>query len=82
MTPEMGLGDVFRELYDIAIDIIDMFGGLWDWLVEPIELPGWVESIFDFLSLEVDIVPLHLIGAGTILTLLALIIIKNVIPTA
>jgi len=82
MTLNMGLGDVFRELYDIAVDIIEMFGDMWDWMIEPIELPGWVESVFDFLSLEVNIVPLHLIGAGTILTLLALIIIKNVVPTA
>lgn len=82
MSGGMGLGDVFRELYDIAVDIIEMFGDIWDWMIEPMELPGWIESIFDFLSLEVDIVPLHLIGAGTILTLLALIIIKNVVPTA
>ena len=82
MSEDFGLGDVFNELYDIAVDIIEMFGGLWDWLVNPIELPGWVETIMEFLKIDVDIVPLHLLGAGTILTLLALIIIKNVVPTA
>lgn len=77
------MGNFFQALWEMLTTLIEYIGVVWEWLTEPlkIDIPllsdipligGWFEWNLAFS-------PIELLGAG-ILLLLALWLVKNLIP--
>lgn len=79
----MDYGNLFNSLWNMAKNLIEIIGDVWNWLSAPLEINipflrdvplvgGWFEWSLDYS-------PIELLGVG-IITLVLLWIIKHLIP--